>query len=192
VASHRHRAVKPAEARALDEGSPEAGNAADQMDDAGAGEVDDARPEEELPGRPARGRPPVGGPEPVGRHRVHEAGEEGGVGEVRHELRPLGDGARRDAGGGDGEGPLEEEEVVAEAGLREAPEAEEVAPDEAVGGRPEGEGEAEEVVEERAGGGVEDVGEHDVDGVLGLDGARAEHGEDEVGGEEQVRRVHGR
>ena len=134
----------------------------------------------------------------MGHDRVHEAGEEGGVDEVRDELRALGDGARRDPGGGDGEGPLEEEEVVVEADLGKSLEAEEVLADEAVGRGPVREGEAEEVVEERAGGGVEHVGEHDVHGVLGADGARAEHGEpelhgeDEVRREEQVRRVHRR
>lgn len=48
-------------------------------------------------------------------------------------------------------------------------EAEEVFPDEAVGGGAEGEGEAEEVVEDAAGGGVEHVGEHDVHGVFRTD-----------------------
>lgn len=64
--------------------------------------------------------------------------------------------------------------------------------DEAVGRRAEGEGEAEEVVEETSGGGVDDVREHNVHRVLGSDGAGAEHGEaelhreDEVRGEEEV------
>ena len=52
-----------------------------------------------------------------------------------------------------------------------------MAADEAVGEGAEGECEAEEVVREAAGGGVEDFGEHDVHGVLGSDGASAEHGE---------------
>ncbi|KAG5127205.1 hypothetical protein JHK82_028040 [Glycine max] len=69
--------------------------------------------------------------------------------------------------------------------------------DEAVGGGAESEGEAEEVVEEAAGGSVQDVGEHDVHGVLGADGAGAEHGEaelhrkNEVGGKEEVGVVDG-
>ncbi|CAM8883377.1 unnamed protein product [Rhodiola kirilowii] len=44
----------------------------------------------------------------------------------------------------------------------------------------------EEVKEQAAGCGVEDVGQHDVHGVLGVDGADAEHDEAEVGGEEEV------
>ncbi|KAM3388167.1 hypothetical protein ACQJBY_010748 [Aegilops geniculata] len=201
VALERHRAagvVEPADAGPLDERAPEAGDAADHVHDAGAGEVDHPGLEEQRAGRAGRGGPAVDGPDPVGHHRVDEPGEEGRVDEVGDELRPLGDGARGDAGGGDGEGPLEEEEAVVEAGLRHVLEAEEVLPDEAVGGRAEGEGEAEEVVEERAGGGVEHVGEHDVHGVLGPDGAGAEHGEaelhgeDEVGREEQVGGVHRR
>lgn len=61
-----------------------------------------------------------------------------------------------------------------------------MAADEAVGRRTVGEGEAEEVVEEAAGGGVEDVGEHDVHGVFGANGAGAEHGEAELHGEDEV------
>ncbi|XBH78987.1 hypothetical protein VPH35_105073 [Triticum aestivum] len=198
VPAQRHRSsgvVEPPNAGALDERAPEPGHAADHVDNPGPGEVDDAGVEEQRPRRPGGGGPAVGGPDPVGHHRVDEAGEEGRVDEVGHELRPLRDGAGGYPGRGDGEGPLEEEEAVVEADLGNVTEAEEVLPDEAVGGRTEGEGEAEEVVEERAGGGVEHVGEHDVHGVLGPDGARAEHGEAElhgehqVGGEEQVRRV---
>ena len=128
----------------------------------------------------------------MGDDGVDEAGEEGGVDEIGHELCAFGDGAAGDAGGGDGEGPLIEKVAVVEALGGEFLEAEEVFANEAVGGGAEGEGEAEEVVEEAAGGGVEDVGEHDVHGVLGADGAGAEHGEaelhreDEVGGEEEV------
>lgn len=72
-----------------------------------------------------------------------------------------------------------------------------MAADEGVGRSAKSEGEAEEVVGESAGGGVEDVGEHDVHGVFCADGAGAEHGkaelhgEDEVGGEEEVRVVDG-
>ena len=90
-----------------------------------------------------------------------------------------------------------EKEAVIGGGRRELLEAEEVFSDEAVGGAAEGEGVAEEVVAEAAGRGVEDVGEHDVHGVLGADGAGAEHGEaelhgeDEVGGEEEVGGVDG-
>ncbi|CAL5031088.1 unnamed protein product [Urochloa decumbens] len=201
VALERHgpaRVVEAPDAWALDERAPEARHAADHVDDAGAGEVDDAGAEEERSRGAARGGPPVGGPEPVGHDGVHEPREERRVDEVGDELGPLGDGPRRDPRGGDGEGPLVEEEVVVEPGPREVLEPEELLPDEAVGGRAEGEGEAEEVVEERARGGVQHVGQHDVHGVLGADGPRAEHGEpelhreDEVGREEKVRGVHGR
>lgn len=69
--------------------------------------------------------------------------------------------------------------------------------DEGVGGSAKSEGEAEEVVEKAAGSGVKDVGEHDVHGVFGADGAGTEHGkaelhgEDEIGGEEKVDGVDG-
>ncbi|GJN02377.1 hypothetical protein PR202_ga19720 [Eleusine coracana subsp. coracana] len=203
VALERHGAagvVEPSDAWALDERAPEPRDAADHVDHAGAREVDDARAEEERAGGggPECGGPPVGGPDPVGHHGVHEPREEGRVDEVRHELGALGDGARRDAGRRDGEGPLVEEEGVVEAGLGQLLQPEELLPDEAVGGGAEGEGEAEEVVEERARRRVQHVGQHDVHRVLGADGPRAEHGETElhgehkVGGEEKVRRVHRR
>ena len=69
--------------------------------------------------------------------------------------------------------------------------------DKAVGGGAEGEGKAEEIVKEAAGGGVENIGQHNVHGVLGADGAGAEHREaelhrkDKVRGEEEVRCVDG-
>ena len=165
------------------------------MDNSRAGEIYDSGAEEEVPGVVSAG-PTVAGPEPMRHDGVNEAGEEGGVDEVSHELSPLGDGAAGDAGGGDGEGPLVEEVAVVEVRRGDVLEAEEVAADEAVGGCAEGEGEAEEVVEEATGGRVQDVGEHDVHGVLGADGAGAEHGEaelhgeDEVCGEEEVGVVH--
>lgn len=89
------------------------------------------------------------------------------------------------------------EEAVVEIRRREVLQAEEVAADKAIGGGAKGEGEAKEVVGEATGGGVKDVGKHDVHGVLGADGAGAEHGEaelhgeDEVGGEEEVGVVDG-
>ena len=52
-------------------------------------------------------------------------------------------------------------------------EAKKVATDEGVRRGTKGEGEAEEVVREATGSGVEDVGEHDVHGVLGTDRASA-------------------
>lgn len=74
-------------------------------------------------------------------HRVHEAGEEGGVDEVRHELRPLRDGAGRYPRNGDDEGPLEEEKVIVEADLGNLQEAKEVLLDEAnLGNLPKGRG----------------------------------------------------
>ena len=109
---------------------------------------------------------------------------------VSHELCSLGDGAAGDSCGGDGEGPLVEEEAVVAGGRgahRVISQAEEVAADEAVGGAAEGECKAEQVVGETAGGGVEDVGEHDVHGVFGSDGAGAEHGEAELHGEDKIR-----
>ena len=67
-----------------------------------------------------------------------------------------------------------------------------MAADEGVGGSTEGKGETEEVVEKATGSGVKDVGEHDVHGVFGPDGAGTKHGKaklhgkDEVGGKEKV------
>jgi len=102
-------------------------------------------------------------------------------------LSSLGDGAAGDSSGGDGEGPLVEEEAVVIGGNGVVSKAEEVAADEAVGRGTEGESEAEEVVGEATGGGVEDVGEHDVHGVLCSDGSCAEHGETKLHGEDQIR-----
>ncbi|GER55890.1 chaperone protein DnaJ [Striga asiatica] len=190
------RVVEPTDSRAFDQGPPQPRDAADHVDHARPGEVDDSGPEEEVVGFDGAG-PAVGGPEPVGDDGVDETGEEGGVDEVGDELGALGDGAAGDAGGGDGEGPLVEEVGVVEGGGGDVLQAEEVAADEAVGGAAEGEGEAEEVVEEAASGRVEDVGEHDVHGVLGADGSGAEHGEsqlhrkDKVRREEEVSRVNG-
>nr|GMD67820.1 hypothetical protein CR513_44452 [Ipomoea batatas] len=135
------------------------------------------------------------------RPRLHDGAAAGDGGEsaqeavadVRHvpmpgqnpfsEQRPAGD-----AGGGYSESPLVKEVAVIKAGgsVGDILQAEEVVADEAVGvaAGAEGEGEAEEVVEEATGGGVEDVGEHDVHSVLGADGAGAEHGEAELHGED--------
>ena len=133
----------------------------------------------------------------MGNNWVYKASEEGGIYEISDELGSFGDWAAGDSCGGYGESPLVKEIAVVEWGGRDGFEAEEVVADEAVWRGAESEGEAEEVVEEAAGGGVEDVGEHDVHGVFGADGAGAEHGEaelhgeDEVGGEEEVGSVDG-
>ena len=52
----------------------------------------------------------------MGDHRIDEAGEEGGVDEIGHELCAFGDASAGDAGGGDGEGPLVEEVAVVVGG----------------------------------------------------------------------------
>ncbi|KAF7837395.1 hypothetical protein G2W53_005877 [Senna tora] len=120
-----------------------------------------------------------------------------GIDEISYELSSLRNGATGDSGGGDSKSPLIEEIAVIEAFGGNVVEVEGMTADEGVGGGTEGESEAEEVVEEAAGGGVEDVGEHDVHGVFGANGAGAEHGEaelhgeDEVGGEEEVGVVEG-
>ena len=59
-------------------------------------------------------------------------------------------------------------------------------PNETVRGGAKSKGEAEHVEEDAARGGVEDVGEHDVHGVLGAYGAGAQHGESELHGEYEV------
>lgn len=67
-----------------------------------------------------------------------------------------------------------QEEAVVSSGYRgEVSEAEEVSADEGVGGSAEGKGKAEEVIGEGTGSGIEDVGEHDIHGVLGTNGAGA-------------------
>lgn len=130
-------------------------------------------------------------------HGINKSGEKRRVNQIRHELSPLRNRAAGDSGGGYGEGPLVQEITVVERGIGHLLQAEEMFPDEPVRRPAKGEGEAEEVVEEAAGGGVENVGEHDVHGVLGANRAGAEHGEaelhgeDEVGGEEQVGGVDG-
>ena len=133
----------------------------------------------------------------MGSNRINEASQERRVNNINHELGSLCDGPGGYPCCSNGESPLEEEERIVVSRRRDASEAEEVLADEAVGGGAEGEGKAKEIVEEASGGGIENVGEHDVHGVLGADGAGAEHREaelhyeDEVRGEEQVRRVDG-
>ena len=119
-------------------------------------------------------------------YRINEAGQEGRVYEVSHELGSLGYGAAGNTGSRYGKSPLVKKEAVVPGGPRVVFEAEEVAAYETVGGGTEGEGEAEEVVGEAAGGSVKDVGEHYVHGVLGADGAGAQHGEAELHGEDKV------
>ena len=88
--------------------------------------------------------------------------------------------------------PLIEKETIISGGVRDAGEVKKVAADEGVGGGTKGKGKAKEVVGEATGSGVKDVGEHDVHGVFGTDRASTKHGkpqlhgEDEVGGEEEV------
>ncbi|CAH9072029.1 unnamed protein product [Cuscuta europaea] len=109
----------------------------------------------------------------MGNDRVNKAGEKSRVYQIRHKLGPLGYGAAGYAGGGYGESPLVEKISVIHpcVGVGDTLQAEEVISDEAVGflAGSEGKGEPEKVVEEPAGGGVEDVGEHDILGVLGAD-----------------------
>lgn len=57
---------------------------------------------------------------------------------------------------------------------------------EAIRGCAEGEGEAKEVIRDGTGCSVEDVGEHDVHGVFGANGAGAEHGKAQLHGEDEV------
>lgn len=59
-----------------------------------------------------------------------------------------------------------------------------MAADEAVGGCSKGESKAEEIVGEATGCSVEDIGEHDVHGVFGSNGAGAEHGKTKLHGED--------
>ena len=128
---------------------------------------------------------------------VHEASEKGRIYEIGNELGSLGDRATGYSSSGYSESPLVQEGAVIKGGSWEGFEAKKMVADEAVWGGPKSEGKAEEVIEDTTGGGVEDVGEHDVHGVFGSDGAGAEHGEaelhgeDEVGGEEEIGGVYG-
>ena len=179
--------IESADSGAFNESAPESGDTSDQVYNAGTGEIDNARSEQEVGGF-GGACPAVSGPEPMRNHGVNETGQESGVDQVGDELGTFGDGTAGDTGGGNGKSPLIEEVAVVERGGREGSEREEVFANEGVGGRSEGESEAEEVVEETAGCGVEDVGEHDVHGVFGSYGTGTEHGEAELHGEDEVGR----
>lgn len=58
--------------------------------------------------------------------------------------------------------------------------------DEAVGRCAESKSEAEEVVEETSGGGVENVGEHDVHGVLSANRTSTKHSETKLHRENEI------
>ncbi|PTQ43661.1 hypothetical protein MARPO_0023s0005 [Marchantia polymorpha] len=179
---HAGRAVAGefADARSLDVRPPEARDAAHHVDDAAAREVDGAHAEQ--PRGAGGAQPAVDRPHPVRDDGVHEA-------------------AAGDAGGGDGERPLEEEEAVVESvrSVGDVVQAEEIAADEriVVLAAPEGEAESEQIERDASRGCVQDIGHHDVHGVFGPHRARAQHGEanlhreDEVGREEQVHIVDG-
>jgi hypothetical protein len=126
------------------------------VDDAGACEVDDAGAKQKITSVERVG-PTVRGPEPMGDNRVHEAGEEGGVDKIGHELGALGDGATGDSGGGNGEGPLVEKRAVVKGLRQDILQAEKVVADETIGGSAKGKGKAEEIIEEATGGSGENV-----------------------------------
>ncbi|KAH7850565.1 hypothetical protein Vadar_000007 [Vaccinium darrowii] len=114
-------------------------------------------------------------------NRVNESSKTRRVNQVSHELSPLGDRATRNPSRGYSKRSLVQEVVVVEKRGRDRFEGEIMVVDEAIRRGAEGEGKVEEVVEEVAGSGVEDV-EH---------GEAKLHGEDKVGGEEEVGGVDG-
>ena len=130
-------------------------------------------------------------------HRINKSSQNRGINQISDELSPLSDRSTGNPSGGNRKRPLVEEETIISGGGREGTEAKVMAANEAIGRGSEGKCVAEEVVEEASSGGVEDVGEHDVHGVFGADGAGAKHGEaelhreDEVGGEEKVGVIEG-
>lgn len=68
---------------------------------------------------------------------------------------------------------------------------------ETIGGIAKGKGKAEKVIEKASGGSIKDIGEHNVHGVFGTNGACAQHGkaklhdEYKIGREEKVSVVNG-
>lgn len=123
----------------------------------------------------------------MGHDGVNEAREEEGEDKVSAELGALGNGAASDASDSDGKGPLIEEVAVIIGAIRDVFKGEEVGTDEGVG-VPEGEGKTEEVVGDTADDGIDNVGKHDVHGVLGPNGPSTEHGEAKLHYKYQVRR----
>ena len=196
--NHQRRAVssqnqgsagvtEPPNPGSLNECTPKPGDAADHMDNAGAGKINNPRTEQQVSG--IRGASPtVAGPEPVRNDGVDKASQERWVNQISHKLGPFGDGSAGDAGGGDGESPLVEEVAVVEGFGWNGLEGKEVFTDEAIGGRAKGKSEAKEVVEKATGGGIEDIGEHNIHGVLGTNRASAEHGEAKLHGKDEISR----
>ena len=105
-------AFEAARAGADDGGADESGDAAGHVHDARARKVDLATQERRVVALVAvEGRcPAVAVPHPVHDHWVDEAGDHGGVDQIRTQLSALGDGARDDGRGGGGEDVLEEPE----------------------------------------------------------------------------------
>ena len=167
-----------AEARAHDDRAHEAGDAANRVHDAGAGEVDVAVAQPGVTiGEGAHPRVRV--PAPVHHDGVDEAGDDDGVDEVGRVLRPSGQRPCHDGGGGGGEGELEEPVGVAVARLRQFVEGEVAEPDELVRGvaYAVGESPANEPEGDTADTGVDHVLHQDVRRLLRADEARREHGE---------------
>lgn len=67
--------IEPANSRAFDESSPKASNTADQVNNAGAGEIYDAGAKQKVSTVGGTG-PSITGPEPVRNYRVDETGKE--------------------------------------------------------------------------------------------------------------------
>ena len=171
-------ALAEALAGADDEGAGEGEEAADHVDDAGAGVVGEAGAD--------LCQPALIAPCPVAVDGVDERADDEAVREVGVDLGALGDGSGDDGGGRAGEDHLEEpcDEVgVLEVEQEEALEADDArgrsaAHHERIAEGPESEGRYAEV-EERLG--------HVVDGVLGADEARAEEGESGLHEEDEGR-----
>ena len=117
-------AFEAARAGADDSGADERGDATGHVHDARTRKVDLATQERRVVALVAvEGRcPAVAVPHPVHDHGVDEAGDHGGVDQIRTQLSALGDGARDDGRGGGGEDVLEEpEREVASRGVLHPP-----------------------------------------------------------------------
>lgn len=98
------------------------------------------------------------------------------------------DGATSDASSSNSKGPLVQKIREINVSIGEELEGKKAVSDERVAWGAKGESETEEVVEEGASSGVEDVGEHNVHSVFGTNGACTKHCETELHGEYKVGR----
>lgn len=121
---------------------------------------------------------------------VNKAREKKTENEISTELGSLSDRPTCDACYGYCKSPLVKIETVIVSAIRNASESKQISTDERVrtGAVAEGKCEAEEVEGDASNDGVDDIGEHNVDGVLSSDRAGTEHGEADLHDEDEVGR----